>query len=205
MLYLYDKAIADDLRKSFNPQNVPNPVVKVVEPDEMVSLAAQIQDDSISFPIVGMIRDPDTPIDTDRTNFTRMHKGIQAVLDPETNNLYYEKAIPIKLSYHIVLLTTNTADTDELMRELMFKYLQQYFITIQLPYECKRKVRFGVTLDIDGAEKDSAHLEYVQSGQLYRTSIPLVCEGCVLVHYTPAKLKRSVHDVEAALQEKLRT
>ena len=42
MIYLYDNAICDDLRKSFNPNNVPNPVVNVVSSEQVISIAAQI-------------------------------------------------------------------------------------------------------------------------------------------------------------------
>lgn len=197
MLYVYDNAIVKDLEQSFNLDNVPNPAVRVIDTEGIVDLAAQIQEDQISFPIVAVYREPDTPIDTSLTNFTRMHKGVQTILDPKTNDLYYERAIPIKLSYKLTLLTTNTADMDELVRELIFKYTSMYFLTIKLPYECNRKVRFGVIVDPESViERTSGSLEYIKSGQLHQTVIPLTCQGAVLVHYTPAKLIRTEHEVE---------
>lgn len=197
MFYIYDNAIQEDLVRSFNPNNVPNPVVKVIAPEDITSIAAQIQEDKLSFPIVAVTRDADTPIDTDRTNFTRLHNGVAAVLDPKTNNLYYERVIPVKLSYKLTVLTTSTADMDEMVRELLFKYYSMYFLTVQLPYECNRKVRFGVTIDLDtNIERKSGVSEYLQSGQLHQAVIPLRCEGCVLVTYTPAKLKRTEIAVE---------
>ena len=201
MLYCYDNAIVDDLIQSFNPNSVQNPVVKVISPDKILGLAAQIHDDKISFPIVALNRDESTSIDLDRMNFTRMHFGIQSVLDTETNELYYEKSIPIKLSYDLTVLTTNTADRDELLKELLFKYGNMYFLTIQLPYYCKRKIRFGITLNTESEIRHSSgNFEYLENGQLYQTIIPLRCEGCVLVSYTPAKLKRTVYDIESDLK-----
>lgn len=201
MLYCYDNAIVDDLIQSFNPNSVQNPVVKVISPDKILGLAAQIHDDKISFPIVALNRDESTSIDLDRMNFTRMHFGIQSVLDTETNELYYEKSIPIKLSYDLTVLTTNTADRDELLKELLFKYGNMYFLTIQLPYYCKRKIRFGITLNTESEIRHSSgNFEYLENGQLYQTIIPLRCEGCVLVSYTPAKLKRTVYEIESDLK-----
>lgn len=201
MLYCYDNAIVDDLIQSFNPNSVQNPVVKVISPDKILGLAAQIQDDKISFPIVALNRDESTSIDLDRMNFTRMHFGIQSVLDTETNELYYEKSIPIKLSYDLTVLTTNTADRDELLKELLFKYGNMYFLTIQLPYYCKRKIRFGITLNTESELRHSSgNFEYLENGQLYQTIIPLRCEGCVLVSYTPAKLKRTIYEIESDLK-----
>lgn len=191
MLYLYDRALVKDLKESFNPENVENPVVKVIDPEGVIGLAAQIQNDEIKFPIVALERDQDTPIDQDRWNFTRAHKGVVSVFDNKTNQLYYEKAVPIKLSYELTLLTTNTADMDELFREILMKYISMYFLKIKLPYECERYVRFGVTIDYDNIQRSSGSFDYIEGGKLYQTIVPLRCEGCVLVTYTPVKLKRS--------------
>lgn len=197
MLYLYDNAIADDLRRSFNPSSDVNPEVKVVDAEGVLSLIAQMQEDKISFPIVVLTRHEDTSVDNTRTNFTRMHKGVVAVIDSDTNNLYYEKVIPIKLSYDLTILATNTADMDELVKELLFKYLSMYFIKFTLPYECKRPVRFGVSIDPETEiSRKSGQFEYIEGGTLHQTIITLKCDGAVLVSYTPAKLRRSAPEVE---------
>lgn len=203
MLYLYDNAVVEDLVKSFNPNNVENPVVKVISPEQVMGLAAQIQNDEIKLPIVALTRNEDTSIDTSRMNFTRAHRGVQSVLDTETNELYYEKAIPINLSYDLTLLTTNTADKDELLKEILFKYTDMFFLTIQLPYYCKRKIRFGVTIDTEADIRNSSgSAEYIESGQLYQTILTLKCEGCVMVSYTPAKLVRITHEIEPVSLDK---
>ena len=196
MIYLYDNAICDDLRKSFNPDNVPNPVVSVVSPEQVVSIAAQIQDDKLSFPIIALTRDPNSvQIDQNRMNFTRAHFGVSTVIDNETNEIYYEKAIPMTLKYSLTVLTTSIADQDEIIRELLFKYIHQYFLKIKLPYESPRKIRFGVRItsetDIDYSNGAS---EYIESGTLYQAIIPLHCDGCVMVTYTPMKLRREIVD-----------
>ena len=164
----------------------------------MTAIAAQIQNDKITYPIVALIRDPNSvQIDQSRMNFTRSHFGVSAVIDKETNNVYYEKVLPITLKYSLTVLTTNVADQDEIIRELLFKYVNMYFLTIRLPYECDRKIRFGVRItsetDIDYS---SGSPEYLQSGSLYQAIIPLHCDGCVLVSYTPAHLIRTTFDVE---------
>ena len=100
------------------------------------------------------------------------------------------------MSYNLTVLTTNTTDMDELVKELLFKYTNMYFVVISLPYECKRQIRFGVTLADDTIERSSSSSEYLTSGQLYQSIIHLKCEGCVLVSYTPAKLQRIDHNVQ---------
>ena len=56
MIYLYDKSICDDLRHSFNPNSMPDPVVKVVDTADFLSIGAQVKDDKLAFPIVGLNR-----------------------------------------------------------------------------------------------------------------------------------------------------
>lgn len=196
MIYLYDESIAKDLQRSFNTANIGSPIVKVMDPEQGLQAIAQAEGDDLHFPLVLLTRYPDTPIDKERWNFTRAHRGVAAVIDKETNNLYYEKAIPIEVNYDLTILTTNTVDRDELARELIFKYTDMYFITFELPYECKRKVRFGIKVDTDkDISSKSGVIDYLNSGTLYQTIIPLKCEGCVLVSYTPAKLQRSAYDL----------
>lgn len=203
MIYLYDDAICEDLRTSFNPDQLAEPVVKVIAPEAVIGLAAQIQDDRIKFPVVAVTRGQDYPIDWELSNFTRMHRGVVSVIDEKTNQLYYERAVPIDLKYSITVLTTNTADLDEIVRELIFKYTDMFFLTIKLPYEANRKVRFGVELDRSAnIERSSGKVEHIQSGQLYQAIIPLVCRGCVLVHHTPAKLKRLAYEVSIDLKNR---
>ena len=85
---------------------------------------------------------------------------------------------------------------DEMVREVIFKYSNMYFLTIKLPYEASRKVRFGVRISSENTvSTKSSTLEYLTGGKLYESSINLVCEGCVLVSYTPAHLVRNISDI----------
>lgn len=193
MIYLYDNAIVDNLVGSFNQDDTQGAVVKVVSPDDVLGLVAQAKEDQINFPVVALIRDPDSgSIDTTRVNFTQMVKGTQAMMDTDTNMIYNERAIPIKLSYSMTVLATNTIDIDEIVRELVFKYTKMYFLTITLPYEVKRQIRFGISIDREkDIERSSGNAEYLQKGSLHQAIIPLKCDGAVMVHYTPAHLRRT--------------
>ena len=197
MLYLYDKSICEDLIKSFNPDNMNNSSVSVIDPEGAISLLAQKSNDDIKFPAVLVNRSKEINVDHTRTNFTRLHKGMQTVFDNETNQFYYEKSLPIELSYNISVLTTNIPDRDELIRELLFKYTSMYFLPLHLPYESNRQLRFGVVIDPDKSiEYNSGSSEYFATGKLYEAIVPLKCEGCILVTYTPVKLRRSEYDIE---------
>lgn len=205
MIYLYDRAITDDLQASFN-SDMGMPAPKLISAEQIIGIVAQEKNDNITFPIISLTRKPNSvQIDRDRMNFTRAHFGIASVLDEKTNDLYYEKVLPITLEYALTVVTTNTVDRDEIIKELLFKYLNMYFLTIKLPYECSRKIRFGVRIvsetDIDYSSGSS---EYAESGSLYQAIIPLKCDGCVLVSYTPAHLVRTLTDVDNIFAEQMR-
>ena len=197
MIYIYDNAIVKDLLDSFDKDNYGNSVVSVVPPDDILSIAAQVQDDKIHYPLIALSRAESIPIDSERMNFTRLHRGVATVFDNKTNNIYYEKVMPIKLQYTLICMATNTADVDELIREIMFKYTHQYFITIQIPYESKRKIRCGLRVDQD--EEIQWHTttsNYINEGKLHSAGITLHVDGAVMVSYTPAHLKRTEFQTE---------
>jgi len=191
MLWVYDTAIVDDLSSCISSESSANPVVKLMGEEGIMGIFAQLQEDRIKFPALFLNRHPETPLDQTRYNFTRLHKGIPAVYDPEANNLYMEKVAPIQLAYDLHVLTTNTIDMDEIIKELLFRYSSMYYITIQLPYESKRKLRFGVAIDpSQQIRRKSGLAEYIQTGMLYESIIELKCEGAVLVSYTPKRMQR---------------
>lgn len=198
MLYLYDEAIVADLESCLSDS-----VVRVIDPTHITDIAAQVQDDKIQFPLIALTRSPAPTIDSSRTNFTWMHSGVSAVIDKETNNVYNEKMIPIKLNYNLTVLTTNQVDMDEIIKELLFKYVSMYYLTIRLPYEADRKIRFGIRIDPDSEiEQTSGSAEYIESGSLYQAIIPLFCDGAVLVSYTPAHLQRLEHEFDTSIPPK---
>lgn len=197
MLYLYDDAIVDDLKESFDEQ-YSSIFVKAVEPASAIPIAAQLQDDDISFPLLCVVRNPEYSIDSELTNFTAMNRGVATVFDKDNNLIYKEKSIPITLDYSITVVSTNTADVDELTRELIFKYRSMYFCEISLPYESTRKLRFGLELVNDATiERNSGYVDMLSDGQLYETQIPLSTRGCRLLSYTPVKLRNVQYEIGA--------
>ena len=196
MIYLYDNAICSDLKKSFNPDNAPNPVVSVIDPEGAITIAAQMQNDEVKYPLVVLSRDPDPKIDTERYNFTRAKRGVVVGFDKVSNELLSERAIPMSLNYKLTAITTSTVDMDEIIKELLFKYSDMYFLSIELPYEIKRRIRFGVRMVPDtSVSTTSATFDYLSAGTLYESSIQLECLGCVWVSYNTTKLRRMTTEI----------
>lgn len=200
MLWKYDQAIIDDIKAAINSDNA-NPNVVMADAETYPAIISQIEDDTITYPLILVIRDEDMPIITDLYNFSRAQFGIPAAFDNKTNNIYYEKSVPVDLQYTIRILTTSTADTDELARELFYKYLSQYFLTIQLPYESDRKIRFAVEVDLGyGIKRESGSFEYLKNGAIYQSTLHLRTNGCVYLSYTPRHLQRQVMSSDIGIE-----
>lgn len=195
MLYIFDQAVIDDLKKSLTAEMNQN--VVLTDAENYPGILAQIQNDTITYPLILLHRDDDTPIIKEQMNFTRYQFGVPCVFDSDRNNIYYERALPVDVQYTLRILSTNVADTDELSRELFYKYISMYFLTVQLPYESDRKIRFGISVDVDyGIKKESGSFDYIKSGALYQSTIHLKTQGCVSLTYTPRHLTRQVLDTK---------
>lgn len=191
MLYLYDRAVVDDLKSSLTEELNNNVVLTNAE--NYPGIIAQIQDDTITYPLILLHRDEDTPIKTELMNFSRYQFGVPVVFDTKTNNVYYERALPVDVNYTLRILSTNVADTDELARELFYKYISMYYLTIRLPYESDRKIRFGMSVDTDyGIKKESGSYDYIATGALYQSTMRLKTEGCVMITNTSRHIRRNV-------------
>lgn len=195
MLWAYDEAIVKDLSECINPDGGASNAVRMIGDAGMAGILAQLQDDKISFPCVYLQRDDETPLDSSRYNFTRLHKGVSSVYDPEKNNIYMEKSVPIKLNYELHVLATNTAEMDEIIRELVFRYSSMYYLTMVVPYESKRKLRFGIAINPDTSiTRRSGTSEYISTGKLYESIIELECQGAVMLTYTPRHMQGIITD-----------
>lgn len=199
MLYLYDRELVDNIKSSLTEEMNQN--VVLTDAENYPGILAQIQDDTITYPLILLHREEDTPIIRELTNFTRMHVGVPCVFDNDKNNVYYERAIPVDVNYTLRILSTNVADTDELARELFYKYISMFYLTIQLPYESDRKIRFGVEVDSDyGIKRESGSFDYISTGALYQSTIRLKTKGCVMLSYTPRHLQRTVYSGDIKIQ-----
>ena len=195
MLWCYDDAITHDLSSCIDPDGKANRTVKMMGDEGMMGVLAQLQEDRVTFPAIFLQRHDETPLDSSRYNFTRLHKGVATTYDPEKNNIYLEKSAPIDLKYDLHVLTTNTADMDELLREILFRYTAMYYITMQVPYESKRKIRFGVAINPNTPiRRKSGSSEYIESGRLYEAILELECQGAVLLNYTARHMEGIITD-----------
>ena len=195
MLWAYDDAIVADLADCINPAGAANSNVRMMNEDGMAGILAQLQEDKITFPCIYLQRHDETPLDPSRFNFTRLHKGVPAVYDSEKNDIYLEKCVPIKLAYDMHVLTTNTADMDEMIRELIFRYSSTYYITMTVPYESNRKLRFGLSINPDtDITRKSGSSEYISGGKLYESIMVLDCHGAVMLNYTPRHMQGLLTD-----------
>ncbi len=193
MLWIYDEAIIEDLKSCINPTGGLNNTVKMMGDKGAMGVLAQAQEDKIKFPAIFLERSGDTPLDRNRYHFSRTYKGVPTTFDPETNTLYIEKMVPIELKYYLHVLATNTTDVDEITREIIFRYNSLYYLTTEVPYESKRKIRFGIVINQDNSiRRESGTSNYLESGVLYESIMEINCQGAVMLSYTPKHLDRII-------------
>jgi len=191
MQHLYDNAVVEDLQRDFiTADGKLSVAVRMVDENQMMGVIAQIQSDEVEFPYVILSRVGGDTIDQNLKNFTMMHRGVPAVFEPTKNEFYHEKWIPIELGYDITVVGTNTAQIDEVLRELQFKYINMFYLTIRLPYESDRKIRFGIISTGDPPERGRMASGHMEDGHLYIATLPTECIGAGIVDYRKVKLKR---------------
>ena len=84
---------------------------------------------------------------------------------------------------------------DEMIRELLFRYSSMYYLTIEVPYESKRKLRFGIAINPNNPiTRKSGTTEYIEGGRLYESILQLECQGAVLLSYTPRHMEGVLMD-----------
>lgn len=186
MIYKYDEAIVHDLKKSFNDSVT---CISAVGSDGIIDIAAQIHDDKIKFPLIALQRPDNIDIDNSRTNFTHMHAGQITSIDAKSNFVASSAAIPINLTYTLSVLSYNVEDVDEIIRELLFKYINMYFLEINIDYDIQQSIRFGVSVSSTTIERSSGTYDFLSEGKLNQASISLACEGCVLLQAKKKKLE----------------
>ena len=79
MLYLYDSAIVDNLKASLT--DAANQNVFLTTPENYPGILAQIQDDTITYPLILLHREDDVQVIKELMNFTRYQFGVPCTFD----------------------------------------------------------------------------------------------------------------------------
>ena len=172
---LYDEAIVKKLRFWTSDTNV-----SVSDPDTLFTYRADAQgDDQIKLPVISLNRGPIKLIRTGKLPLSK--EGIKLVAnDKKVTTL---RAIPMRLSYQLDIYTRYRKESDDLVRELVFKLVNNPRLEIEIPYEDSQYThKFTLTLE-DDIEDNSDVAQHLEKGEYYRITLNLVIEDAYMFNY----------------------
>lgn len=176
---LYDKAVTDKIKKWVVDANI-----NVLYPDEVSRLFQQQadmkNDKPLDLPLIAVSRDPNIQLN----NISRRpmtFSGKTFVNDGRQSD--HLNGIPITLDYMIDIYTRFRAESDEFVRNFVFKLINTPKITIEIPYnDCN--LEYTSYMELDPTITDNSDIpERLVSGQFTRMSIVVHLKDAYLFSY----------------------
>ena len=175
----YDEALANKIN-SWLPKSK-NRKIQVLKPDEVKRLfvieADERNDKPIQLPLIAISRE--TQIDV-------MHPTKRAMsfdgmmLKSDGKHTLQLDAIPISLTYQVDIYTRHFDEGDELLRELIFKIINNPQLTITLSYNNQNLIQV-CAMKMQGQVEDTSSVsERIFSGQFTRWTLRLDIDGAYL-------------------------
>ena len=175
----YDEAVADKINKWLPKSN--NRRIQILKPDEtkrLFSIEADERDDRpIQLPLIALSRE--TQIDVlHPTKRPMSFDGM--MLESDGEHTLQLDAIPISLTYQMDMYTRHYDEGDELLREMLFKLINNPQLVIELPYNNQRLRQVCVIKVQSQVEDTSSISERLFSGQFTRWTLRFNIDGAYL-------------------------
>lgn len=175
----YDEALANKIN-SWLPK-AKNRKIQVLKPDEVKRLftieADERNDKPIQLPLIAISRE--TQIDVlHPTKRTMSFDGM--MLESDGKHTIQLDAVPISITYQLDIYTRHFDEGDELLRELIFKIINNPQLTITLPYNNQNLIQV-CAMKMQGRVEDTSSIsERLFSGQFTRWTLRLNIDGAYL-------------------------
>lgn len=175
----YDEALATKIN-SWLPKSK-NRKIQVLKPDEVKRLftieADERNDKPIQLPLIAISRD--TQIDVlHPTKRAMSFDGM--MLESDGKHTIQLDAVPISITYQLDIYTRHFDEGDELLRELIFKIINNPQLTITLPYNNQNLIQV-CAMKMQGQVEDTSSIsERLFSGQFTRWTLRLNIDGAYL-------------------------
>ena len=175
----YDEAIANKIN-SWLPKSK-NRKIQILKPDEVKRLfsieADERNDKPIQLPLIAISRE--TQIDVlHPTKRAMSFDGM--MLESDGKHTIQLDAVPISLTYQIDMYTRHFDEGDELLREMIFKIINNPQLVIELPYN-NQKLKQVCAMKLQGSVEDTSSVsERLFSGQFTRWTMRVDIDGAYL-------------------------
>lgn len=172
MLHLYDDAIVNKFRKLFKDSRI-----TIQPPENAIRYAAQLDGDDVKFPLISINR-TNWSIRSSELNFAQSRTGVLDHVNSD-NTLSIMKIIPIRLDYQLDVYTIDKKSNDEIYRELLFYFLNNPTLEVDIPYTLDTSHVFNLFFN-DNIDDNSDTVEHVNKGVLYRYTSTWFCNDAYL-------------------------
>ena len=176
---LYDQAVTDKIN-SWLPK-ARNKSIKVLSPDETARLfsieADEKNDEPLSLPLVSISRDNTIEI-LQKTMTPMSFDGL--MLDATTKKTLQLDGIPININYQLDIYTRFADEALYLVREFMFKLINNPQIIIELPYNNQHFKHISSLVMEEQIEDTSAISERLFPGQFSRWTLRFRVDGAYM-------------------------
>lgn len=183
MFYLYDDALIRTLRSWTGDGKI-----TVNKYELLFPYRADVASDKVQLPIISVSRASPKILNTNKTPLSV--DGMKFVeTDPRKRNdrpikIPRLRAIPVRLHYQIDVITRNLEENDNIIRELVFKFINNPTLKVDIPYKgCELSHKFNLMLSED-IEDNSDITEHLNLGETYRQTLDLFTDDAYLFSYS---------------------
>ena len=196
----YDEAVAKKIN-SWLPKDK-NRSIQILKPDEtkkLFTIEADERDDKpLQLPLIALSRDTSIEI-KQRTMCPVSFDGL--MLQSDGKHTLQLNGIPIYLTYQMDIYTRHYDEGDELLREFIFKLINNPQIVIELPYNGQNFKHVATILMQNTIQDNSDIGERLFSGQFTRWTIKFDIVGAYLFSI-PYVDNVSIGDIKMEVKDK---
>lgn len=196
----YDEAVAKKIN-SWLPKDK-NRSIQILKPDEtkkLFTIEADERDDKpLQLPLIALSRDTSIEI-KQRTMCPVSFDGL--MLESDGKHTLQLNGIPIYLTYQMDIYTRHYDEGDELLREFVFKLVNNPQIVIELPYNGQNFKHVATILMQNTIQDNSDIGERLFSGQFTRWTIKFDIVGAYLFSI-PYVDNVSIGDIKTEVKDK---
>lgn len=196
----YDEAVAKKIN-SWLPKDK-NRSIQILKPDEtkkLFTIEADERDDKpLQLPLIALSRDTSIEL-KQRTMCPVSFDGL--MLESDGKHTLQLNGIPIYLTYQMDIYTRHYDEGDELLREFVFKLVNNPQIVIELPYNGQNFKHVATILMQNTIQDNSDIGERLFSGQFTRWTIKFDIVGAYLFSI-PYVDNVSIGDIKTEVKDK---
>lgn len=183
----YDDAIIGKFREVFNDDTI-----SILPVENAIRFSAQLRKDNVTFPMISTTR-LGYSIRNQDVNYNAKMIGAYKGKNDNNDNIFAQ-TVPIRIEYQLDIFTVDRVSCDEIVRELIFFFLQHPTLIAHFEYGLDIEHKFNLFLNDDVVD-NSDTVEHINTGVLFRNTLTFYTDDAVLFR----SKKQKQGDIAASL------